>query len=99
MVLNIVTPYGDRYKVDEQGRINGHDKWRFLGIASTHGFAFGKMVLPYEDMTPAIVKATQWRYRTSGNPRFTVVDLDHGTRRVWGNTAHHGIRSAWYSED
>lgn len=45
-----------------------------------------------------LVKITQEWLNThpllykNGNPRYTVLDLDYGTRREWGSTKYHGIR-------
>jgi len=102
-----MTPNGAHYTVDEKGQIGTESKypvkhgpgWRLLGIAKTGpGFAFGQQVLTFEQLTPEVIKATQWRYKTSGNPRFTVIDLDHGTRRVWGCTEARGISSMWFED-
>jgi len=109
MRLHFETPHGDRYFVNESGqigRIQGQritvqpgPGWTFVGIAQTGpGFAFGKLVCYFAALTPELVKATQWRYSTTGTPRFTVIDNDHGTRRVWGNTKAHGIRYMWYED-
>ena len=104
-MLHFTTPHGDHYTVNEKGQIGTQSGypvkhssgWTFLGIAKTGpGFASGTQVLTFEDLTPAVVAATQWRYMTSQNPRFTVIDLDRGTRRTWGNTKYHGISSMWY---
>jgi len=91
------------YTVNDKGQIGGGPNkvrhgsgWKFLGIAKTGpGFARGKQVLTFEQITPKVVKATQWRYKTSRNPRFTVIDNDHGTRRIWGD----GISSMWFDEE
>ncbi len=104
--LHFTTPYGAHYKVNEHGQIYGgpnevkpSNGWKFLGLARTGpGFAFGKLACWFSSLTPELVRATQWLYTTSRNPRFTVIDEDHGTRRTWGNTKAHGINSMWYED-
>ena len=105
-MLHFTTPAGTEYTVNEKGQIGyahpagGAHKagagWTFLGI--TAAYSSGRIVLTFEQLTPEVVKATQWKYTTSRNPRFTVVDLDHGTRRTWGNTKDHGIGSMWFED-
>ena len=101
--LVIVTPYGNRYRVDTRGRIAssqwGHsDDWIMVGIYPTHPFVRNwKHLIRFEDLTEERIKQLDLRYK-NGHPRYTVVDLDHGTRRVWGNTAHHGIKYMYWDE-
>jgi hypothetical protein len=97
MILNIQTPYGKSYKVSEDGRINGSNTWRLLGIRHTRKTStFIPLAALFE---PGVIEATQWRFKTSGNPTWTGEDLDHGTRRTWGNTRYHGIRFCWLTEE
>jgi len=97
-LLHIFTPYGKQYVVDGEGRINGSDAWRLVGLFPTHPFVRNwAHLIPFEDLTPEKIKGLQFRYK-NGNPRYTVIDVDHGTVRQWGNTRHHGVHSMWYMD-
>lgn len=98
----ITTRYGDRYEIDEDGCFlragestweHPHDTWKCTGCAKILPFghlrfftlpAFLKMIEAGQDFT-----------FKNGKPRFTLTDLDHGTSRIHGNTAYHGIAAAW----
>lgn len=103
-MLHIITPYGNHYKVNAQGQIirehwdkNGtflppSEGWKFLGIQpvrNTYGY------IPFKQITPEFLKTLDVLYK-NGNPKYTVVDLDHGTTRVWGNTKVHGIKHIYF---
>jgi hypothetical protein len=96
--LRIVTPYGDSYLVNEQGLITqGYHKldypfsgeWILSGIANVK--SPNRRSFHLDDLWSMDLNKVQWRYK-NGNPRYTVIDIDHGTTRVWGNTRVHGIR-------
>jgi hypothetical protein len=101
-MLTITTPYGNRYRIHDNGDIETlvslrgtgpvnnppSGKWKMLGIKPCNGGGF----IPLERITKAWLAKNPLLYK-NGNPRYTVVDLDHGTRREWGNTKHHGIKS------
>ncbi len=99
-MLTITTPYGYRYVVHENGDIQRTDlehkpsgNWKMLGIVPVRGGAIiplRQITLEWLDIHPLLYK--------NGNPRYTVMDLDHGTRREWGNTKYHGIRSITLSQ-
>ena len=38
----------------------------------------------------AIANITDWKFK-NGNPKYTIVDKDHGTKRIWGG-ASNGVR-------
>ena len=97
-MLHLTTPYGKQYRIHEEGKIERLDmpftptmNWRLLGIVLVTQAWPGYMI-PLADITPDWLKATELLYR-NGNPRYTVVDLDHGTTRIWGNTKVHGIKT------
>lgn len=92
-VLRISTPYGKDYTIDQAGRINGYSQWIMQGIR--HVKATTRFVPLAKLFEPGFIDTLELRYRTSGNPQWTVQDLDHGTRRIWGNTRYHGIRWLW----
>lgn len=87
----ITTPYGNKYEIDAEGRINGSDNWRLKGIEHVKKSWF----IPIKDLTEKRLKELPLLYK-NGNPQFTVRDLDHGTTRVWGNTKYHGIKSIYF---
>lgn len=99
-MLGITTPYGNRYVVHENGDIQRTDlehkpsgNWKMLGIKVVRGSLF----LPLAKITQEWLNTYPLLYK-NGNPRYTVMDLDHGTRREWGNTKYHGIRSITLSQ-
>ena len=97
--LRLSTPSGDHYRIMANGNIVRHDlkgfeasgQWRLVGLKAVNSNAF----IPFEWLTPGKVRALNLRYK-NGNPRWTVVDFDHGTKRVWGNTKYRGVASLYY---
>jgi len=102
MVLNIDTPYGDHYKVDSNGNIIRMDmpdfkpsgEWRMLGI--TH--VKRNYTIPLNCITPQLLKGLILLWK-NGKPQWTILDYDHGTKRVWGNTKYHGIKRLYFTEE
>jgi len=98
-MLNILTPYGDHYKIDENANIIRTDiegfkpseRWKFLGLTHVKRNDF----IPFNVITPKFLETFNpcWK---NGNPQWTVVDLDCGTTRSWGNTKVHGIKKLWF---
>lgn len=82
-------------------------QWKLVGIGRTNRVHItptkpGCKIVPippvylsFAEITPEALKGLQLSYK-NGNPRYTVHDLDHGTRRVWGNTKYHGIAAIWF---
>ncbi len=99
-LYRLTTPYGATYYIHEQGRIERgdmpdmrpSDDWRLIGLARTGpGYAFGSRVCSFEQLADRL-DSLQFRYK-NGRPRYTVIDFDHGSARVWGNTSYHGVAS------
>lgn len=96
-ILVIITPNNDIYKVNEKGEImtkksgSFSPTWLFRGLSSVKSNEF----ISFKDLTPERIKSIQLLYK-NGNPRYTGADLDHGTRREWGNTTLHGIKAIGY---
>jgi hypothetical protein len=93
----ISTSNGDRYYIHNNGDIERTDmsftpsgQWRFVALAVTGpGFAFGKRAnVTLSDLASGDVPTV---YK-NGSPRFTVIDYDHGTHRLW---ASRGITSVY----
>lgn len=94
-MLTITTPYGNRYVVHENGDIQRTNlehkpsgEWKMLGIKAVRGGA----IIPLRQITLEWLAAHPLLYQ-NGHPRYTICDLDHGTRREWGNTKYHGIKT------
>jgi len=99
----ITTPYGGRYELDSEGHVltysNGLDRrestieelstWKVLGICKIGPFGHIGPTIP---LNRAIKEVKEWTFK-NGYPRYTACDLDHGTRRIWGNWNYHGVRS------
>ena len=90
----------DHYKVNEAGDIIRMDQkdfkpsgdWKFLGlrhVKATSNF------LRFDQLTPEVIARIPLKYK-NGFPQWTIEDLDHGTRRTWGNTHVHGISEIWF---
>lgn len=103
-MLIITTPYGDTYLVHDNGDISRQNRqtgryttpsgeWKMLGIEPVRGATQeGARFIPLDAITQEWLDLHPLTYNNR-NPRYTVVDLDHGTKRTWGNTKYHGIRS------
>lgn len=98
-MLHIICPSGDHYKVDKDFNIIRTDikgfkassQWKFLGIALVTSNRFAVKA----DNIKSWLKKKQPLLYKNGHPRYTVIDLDHGTVRIWGNTVYHGIQKIW----
>lgn len=96
-MLEFATPAGKEYKVDPiTGRINNYRDWYMLGIRHTKRTSH---FIPLADITPELLATLEMRYKTSGNPQWTIEDLDRGYRRTWMNTKYRGIRWMCFVED
>lgn len=92
-MLYISTPYGNRYRIEDNGYIVRLDQpgfrpsagWQFLGLVPVNST---RLAVRREDITAEWLASHPLRYK-NGNPRYTVRDLDHGTTRDWGNTKYH----------
>ncbi len=95
-MLTIYTTFGKTYKVNEKGQIMRTDMrftpsgtWVLLGIQhvkATNTF------IPISELTPENIKSISLLYK-NGNPKFTMVDKDNGTKRVWGTER---IKDIWF---
>jgi len=98
----IITKYGTVYEIDEHGcflRYNNHywecphDSWRCVGCAEVLPFNRLKYYsLP--EFLKMIENGHNFRFK-NGNPKFTLLDCDHGTYRIHGNIKAHGISMAY----
>jgi hypothetical protein len=84
----MLTIYSDKiYTVDDDGKISysgsGSDKWKFIGLLPVRCIDLDRMI-PHEEITAEWLKAHPLTF-ANGNPRYKVVDLDHGTYRTWGH--------------
>jgi hypothetical protein len=105
-MLTITTPYGETYKVNDKGEIyrphtpapynTPSGQWLMLGIVEVRRFTPHAMI-PLATITPEWLKANPLLFK-NGRPRYTIVDRDHGTLRIHGNTKHHGIRSMYFDD-
>lgn len=90
---------GKEYHVSKEGYISYDGLtpsagWIFLGVRHVKRNEF----VALEDLTPEKMESMTWRYK-NGNPQYTVIDWDHGTMRMWGNTRYHGIRYIGFEKD
>lgn len=97
MTLLIETPYGDRYRIADNGDITRLDmpgftasgQWKFVGLVPVNS---NRIAVRLADIDAAWLAGNPLLYKNR-HPRYTVMDLDHGTNRVWGNTVYHGVKS------
>jgi hypothetical protein len=67
--------------------------WTAKGIASTHPFC--RHWEPHFATLRAIADGKEEPTYKNGKPRYSLVDNDHGTTRIWGD----GIVAAWYAPE
>ena len=95
-LTRITTPYGKYFDIDKDGNVvrasNGLDlteakesekkNWRIIGMTSTH---------PFASLNVQPLKESDLLYK-NGRPKYKIVDIDHGTPRVHGNSKWYGIK-------
>lgn len=74
-----------KYLIARQHSKDFSEDWELVGILPI-GAALSRIIKP-ED---AIANITDWKFK-NGNPKYTIVDKDHGTKRIWGGTSN-GVR-------
>lgn len=99
----ITTPYGNLYQLSKEGYVikysNGLNKenasiqelksWQVLGIVKL--LPFGNISRDIISLNNAItIKSFTFK---NGRPKYTIVDLDHNTRRLICNTKYHGVKN------
>lgn len=94
----IRTPYGNTYDVTKDGYIVRTDmtlhpsaQWRLIGLQELRATdRLSTRIIPFESLGHFIDSIPSLTFN-NGQPRYTVIDFDHGTQRTWGNTRYHGI--------
>lgn len=74
-----------KYLIARQHSKDFSEDWELVGILPI-GAALSRVIKP-ED---AIANITDWKFK-NGNPKYTIVDKDHGIKRIWGG-ASNGVR-------
>lgn len=74
-----------KYLIARQHSKDFSEDWELVGILPI-GAALSRVIKP-ED---AITNITDWKFK-NGNPKYTIVDKDHGVKRIWGGTSN-GVR-------
>lgn len=74
-----------KYLIARQHSKDFSEDWELVGILPI-GATLSRVIKP-ED---AIANITDWKFK-NGNPKYTIVDKDHGTKRIWGG-ASNGVR-------
>ena len=96
----ITTACGDMYFIHENGDIERTDlegfkpsgRWKMLGLRGVYHGRFTSRFVPLAEVPILLAKGESLRC-ANGVPRFTIEDLDHGTRRIHGNCKYHGVAS------
>ena len=110
MILNLETAHGDRYKVRREDNaimrcdmpeLGYSEDWLFAGLIKLNGTDRpARPLYPPDSVRMRVASGAtfkEMRFK-NGAPRYTMIDIDHGTRRMHGNTRHHGIVRVWFSE-
>lgn len=105
--LHIRTPYGNAYVVDmasgyithETARPKFSHGWKLLGLVHVRRTRYASPDISLADIVtnPNLLSKIPTLYK-NGHPQFTVVDWDHGSRRIWGNVNVHGISRIWVND-
>lgn len=98
-MLHISTPAGEVYNIDKSFNIIRTDikgfkasgEWKLIGIADVRSM---KLVVSANRIKVWLKSKKPLLYK-NGHPKYTIIDFDHGTTRVWGNTIYHGIKRIW----
>jgi len=99
--LHIYTPNGDHFVVDQKGnfiqynehRFEPDGTWRMVCLEELRPFGNIRHITFSLAWEMIELRKINFRFK-NGNPRYSVGDLDHGTRRIWGNTKYHGVMTA-----
>lgn len=100
--VHIGTPYGHRYQVStktgrliyirkEGGTTEGSDQWKITGVTRTDQ-SFGRPISGGLAVLEQLAESNDL-LKANGKPKYTLMDLDHGTTRAHGNPDAHGILS------
>jgi len=101
IMYKIYTPYGDIYELSKNGYVikysNGLDltnasiqdlkSWQIIGIEEVLPFNNLGRLIPISEA----VNISCFKFK-NGNPKYAIIDIDHGTRRIHGNIKYHGVR-------
>lgn len=75
------------YKLYKDGKIEKPDgyisdgkSWEFIGLLEKKPYGKTGFVIPREEVFKMDKSDL---YYKNGNPKYYVVDIDHGTRRIW----------------
>lgn len=72
----------NKFLIARQNSKDFTEDWELIGILPI-GASINRLIKPEE----ALTTITDWKFK-NGNPKYTVVDKDHGTERIWGGTTY-----------
>ncbi len=97
-IINVVYGTFDRSRNVELFH-KGSNEWIFLGVSILNNFGrqvnFLKPLAFFEQLQTN--KSSLWYL--NGKPKFRIVDLDHGTRRQWGQLFKPYEVNSYYAKD
>ena len=68
-------------------KVTPSDNWRIIGAVTLNNF--GNVTRQYSlDEILEDPQAIQWQHK-NGNQKTHVLDIDHGTKRLWGSPTHY----------
>lgn len=96
----LTTKYGTCYETDNRGYVIKCDNvlnkenanmddlmsWQITGIRKLKAFNNLGFLIRLDEAS----KLQKFTFK-NGNPKYTIEDIDNGTRRIHGNTKYHGI--------
>lgn len=101
--IHVITPYGTKYVINAKtgkfiqynehvfDKNDGH-QWDCIGIGEI--LPFGNIRrLPFQNFISMAENGEKFTFK-NGKPKYTLIDADHGTVRIHGNTKYHGISYA-----
>lgn len=76
--------------------VTGSKSWQCLGFQIVNNFGHTTKVMSCLEFYNALKHNKASLFYKNGKARFRVLDLDHGTRRVWGNRnfKHYHVNAA-----
>jgi hypothetical protein len=106
--LCITTPYGTNYEINMETRKivrygkhvfqenDGH-QWDMVGIMEILPFNNTRLI-PLKEVEKFLSGNPNLSFKNR-HPKYTVMDIDHGTTRIWGNWNVHGIRTMYITNN
>lgn len=77
----------DDGRIERPGRFGPSDTWKILGAVRLNNFGHEVERFTLRDVLTTTIR---WKHK-NGTQRVHILDLDHGTQRMWGTPGHEVI--------